>query len=74
MTHADKITNRRRYESERALVYEAWLDGSAAKLKDVKTAGDYKAIDDAARMVDWFEERYNMDWSDVLREMARVRR
>lgn len=71
MTHADKITNRRQYESERALVYDLWLTGSAAKLKDVKTPVDRQAIANAARVVDWFEERYNIDWEDALKEIAK---
>lgn len=70
MTHADKITNRRQYESERTLAYDMWLDGLAAKNRGGKTRADREAIDNAARVVDWFEEKYDCEWADVLKEIT----
>lgn len=71
MTHANRLIGTRRYESERALVYEAWLTASAVKLKEVKTVDDMRRIDDADKMINWFEKRYDIEWEDALKEIAK---
>lgn len=70
MTHEEKLTNRRLYESERALAYEAWQQAALANVKDVKTDEDVLHIDDAAKLIAEFEKEHNTTWEDVLKQMA----
>lgn len=74
MTHANRLIGTRRYESERALVYEAWLTAGAAKLKDVRTPDDMRRIDNADKRIASFEKDHSITWEDALKQIAKEMR